>query len=215
MSVILSLDTCGPYCAVSILDGRDVVVSNFEEMKRGQAERLFPLIQSSLNDCSRNLQDLSAIAVATGPGNFTGVRMCVSAARGLSLSLGIPAIGVTVLEAMAYGIDGRALCLIDARAGNIYAQLFKSGQAATEPKLLARSKLPELFGDVESIQGFDADVVAKEMGVANWEQSAPKPETYGLVSLKRNWPDEPAPAPIYLRGADAELPSEPQPVIVP
>ena len=70
-------------------------------MEKGQAERLMPLISELLAEAGVVLADVTAIAVGTGPGNFTGVRIAVAAARGLALGLGVPAIGVTRLEALA------------------------------------------------------------------------------------------------------------------
>lgn len=70
-------------------------------MARGQAERLMGLLEEVLSDQGHVWGDLSALAVGTGPGNFTGIRIGVSATRGLALGLGIPAYGVTGFEARA------------------------------------------------------------------------------------------------------------------
>ncbi len=88
-------------------------------MARGQAERLIPLLQQVLNDHGAVWNDLDAIGVGVGPGNFTGIRISVSAARGLALGLGKPAIGVSNLEAQAYGLDGPVLRCPDARRDRI------------------------------------------------------------------------------------------------
>ena len=70
-------------------------------MDRGQAERLLPMLEEMLAEAGVGWRDLDGIGVVTGPGNFTGVRLAVAAARGLALALGIPAVGVTVFEALA------------------------------------------------------------------------------------------------------------------
>lgn len=72
-------------------------------MDKGQAERLIPLLELVLSEAAMDWSDVAALAVGTGPGNFTGVRIAVAAARGLALGLGVPAIGVTRLEALAHG----------------------------------------------------------------------------------------------------------------
>lgn len=74
-----------------------------EEMARGQAERLMGLLAEVLGAADVTWGELSALAVGVGPGNFTGIRIGVSAARGLALGLGIPAYGVT-------GFEARTLC---------------------------------------------------------------------------------------------------------
>ena len=76
---------------------------------------------------------LDAIAVCTGPGNFTGVRIAVAAARGLALALGVPAVGVTRFEALAEGRRGPALVLLEDRGGGVFAQLMADGAAAGAP----------------------------------------------------------------------------------
>ena len=84
-------------------------------MDKGQAERLMPLLEEVLAEGGIGWADLTALAVGTGPGNFTGVRIAVAAARGLALGLGIPAIGVTGLRRWPTACP-RPLMVIDGRA---------------------------------------------------------------------------------------------------
>ena len=98
-------------------------------MEKGQAERLMPMLEEVLAEGGIDWRDLKALAVGTGPGNFTGVRIAVAAARGLSLGLGIPAVGVTRLEALAYGLPRPLTVIEDARRGEVYVQLFTAGGA--------------------------------------------------------------------------------------
>ncbi|MEO1027236.1 MAG: tRNA (adenosine(37)-N6)-threonylcarbamoyltransferase complex dimerization subunit type 1 TsaB, partial [Pseudomonadota bacterium] len=80
--------------------GGRIVAERYEEMKKGQAERLFPMLEAVLGEVGAVWEELDAIGVGTGPGNFTGIRIAVSAARGLSLSLDVPAVGVSGFEAL-------------------------------------------------------------------------------------------------------------------
>jgi tRNA threonylcarbamoyladenosine biosynthesis protein TsaB len=96
--LILALDSTGPYCAAALLSGDKILAHSVEEMKKGQAERLMSLIEELLENNAVTLNDLDALAVGTGPGNFTGIRIGVSAARGLALGLGIPAYGINGFE---------------------------------------------------------------------------------------------------------------------
>ncbi|OYW58073.1 MAG: tRNA (adenosine(37)-N6)-threonylcarbamoyltransferase complex dimerization subunit type 1 TsaB, partial [Rhodobacterales bacterium 12-65-15] len=95
---LLAFDTSVAHCAAALLLP-DRLILREEAMEKGQAERLMPLLEEILADGGIGWHDLSALAVGTGPGNFTGVRIAVAAARGLALGLKIPAIGVTLLEA--------------------------------------------------------------------------------------------------------------------
>ena len=95
--MILAFDTSGPHVAVCLLDG-ERVLTRAEEMARGQAERLMPLLEELLAEGGATWADLTRIGVGIGPGNFTGIRISVSAARGLALGLGIPAVGVSLFQ---------------------------------------------------------------------------------------------------------------------
>ncbi|WP_299151279.1 tRNA (adenosine(37)-N6)-threonylcarbamoyltransferase complex dimerization subunit type 1 TsaB [uncultured Tateyamaria sp.] len=99
--LILGFDTSGAYCAAALMRGGHLLGAVSEDMAKGQAERLMDLLQDLLKDHDTGWRDLNALAVGTGPGNFTGIRIGVSAARGLALGLGIPAYGVTGFEARA------------------------------------------------------------------------------------------------------------------
>ena len=89
-------------------------------MAKGQAEALMSFLNKLLAVSSLNWSDMSKIGVCTGPGNFTGIRISVSAARGLALGLEIPAIGVTSFEATLYGRGNENLALLPANKGFYY-----------------------------------------------------------------------------------------------
>jgi len=105
---VLAFDTSGAYCAAALLDGGLVRVTRAEEMARGQAERLMPLLEEVLRTADCAWADLDRLGVGVGPGNFTGIRISVAAARGLALGLEIPALGVTAFDALRGGTDGIA-----------------------------------------------------------------------------------------------------------
>ena len=97
--LILGFDTSGPHCAACLTEGHEILCAVGEDMARGQAERLMDLLQEVLIAKCKTWADLDALAVGSGPGNFTGIRIGVSAARGLALGLNIPAYGVTGIDA--------------------------------------------------------------------------------------------------------------------
>ena len=98
---LLAFDTSAAHCAAALLSGDTILAARSEEMGRGQAERLVPLLQEVLAETGTTWADLTRIGVGIGPGNFTGIRISVATARGLALGLGIPAIGITSLFAPA------------------------------------------------------------------------------------------------------------------
>ena len=197
---ILAFDTSAAQCAAALLCG-DQVWLKIEAMDKGQAERLLPLLAELLAEAGVAWRDLAAIAVGTGPGNFTGVRISVAAARGLALGLGIPAIGVTRLEALAHGLPRPLTVIEDARRGEVYVQNFTEAGAG-----VARIATPDDLGAVEVLQtGSGCDGVAAAM---------PLVQAMAQIAAGRLDSMQPRPAPFYLRGADAAPPSDPPPVIL-
>ncbi len=154
-------------------------------MDRGQAERLLPMLEELLAEAGVAWPDLDGIGVVTGPGNFTGVRLAVAAARGLALSLGIPAVGVSVFEALADRPGAVTITLADKRGR--FAQSFRDGVALAPPVPLPGD------GPAQAAQADPAVVArlaARRLGAA------------------------PPPAPLYLRPADATPSSDPLPVLL-
>ena len=135
---ILGFDTSARRCEVALLRGGDVLAHVSEEMDRGQAERLMVLCEEVLARSHVPLQAIGAIGVGVGPGNFTGIRISVAAARGLALGLGIPAIGVTGFEALRHGQRRACACLIDGRQNEVFVQTFDAEGVAGNPMSMTR-----------------------------------------------------------------------------
>jgi len=205
--LILAFDTSAAHCAAALVSGADVLAQTREDMAKGQAERLFPLLEDLLASVDKSWADLQIIGVCTGPGNFTGVRIGVSSARGLALSLGIPAIGVSALEALGFGQTGPSTSLVDARRGRVYRQEYRDGIATGLP---AQCDASDLVRSAKLIADSD---------LAGLENTSPPAQTrvvgVAAIALSRLGLDNPRPAPLYLRAPNAALPSDPPPVILP
>lgn len=208
---VLGFDTSAAHCAAALLlpDGR--VLHRLEEMDKGQAERLLPLLEELLAEAGVGWRDLTAIGVGTGPGNFTGVRISVAAARGLALGLGIPAIGITRLEALAHGLPRPLAVVEDARRGEIYLQSFAEDE--TGAQLAALDEVAS-FGRLPLV-GSAATAAAALTGAAALAPAMPLAEAIARLAAARAGSPQPRPAPFYLRAADAAPPSDPPPVILP
>jgi tRNA threonylcarbamoyladenosine biosynthesis protein TsaB len=204
--IILAFDTAAAHCAAVVVQGDKTLAAQVEDMSKGQAERLFPLIEDVLAKAGVALSDLCAISVGTGPGNFTGIRISVSAARGLALSLRIPAIGVSRLEAMAFGTSGAQTAIIDARQNRIYAQTFQNGTSVSDIAIIEQADYsadqPTLC---DAPIALPATMITTQICLANAAQ----------IAATRMTTDQPKPAPLYVRAPDAALPSDPPPVILP
>ncbi|MCQ0969045.1 tRNA (adenosine(37)-N6)-threonylcarbamoyltransferase complex dimerization subunit type 1 TsaB (plasmid) [Paracoccus sp. TK19116] len=191
--VSLGFDTSAAHCAAALLSGDDILTQRIEPMAKGQAERLFPIIEELLVESGITWSDLSVIGVGTGPGNFTGIRIAVAAARGLSLSLGIPAIGISVPEAMALDLPRPCRIVIPARANHLIWQNFRDDAEVTAPQ--QSDTLPP--------------------GPAPSDPVVPLPVAIARLALARRDRPHPRPAPIYLRPADAAPARDRGPVMLP
>lgn len=208
----LAFDTSAAHCAAALLAGDTVLVSRTEPMLKGQAERLMPMLEEVLAEAGLGWGDLERIVVGTGPGNFTGVRISVAAARGLSLGLGTPALGVTMFEALAYGLPGKATILLDARRERVYLQSFEDGQASSEPVQADIDALAGAIPAEHTLYGYQAKDIAIELGTEAGILPVFLPEALALAS--RDKPADTRPAPLYLRPADAAPSSDPPPLIL-
>ena len=191
--MILGFDTSGAHVCAVLIDGDTVLASAQEDMTRGQAERLFPLLEEVLTAAGADWSALTRIGVGVGPGNFTGIRISVAAARGLALGLGIPAVGVSTFEvihadtAAAPGAHAR-LAAVPGPRDQLYLQ--KQGQP---PAVAFRSQIDP--ADCT----FAPDPRALAIGIARQAADA-DPRT--------------RPAPLYIRPADAAPSRDAPPVIL-
>src|ERR1700687_6136201 len=128
--LVLAIDTALAACSAAVLDteAATLLASESLVMTRGHAEALMPLVERVMIAAGIGFDALDRIAVTTGPGSFTGLRVGISAARGLALAAGKPAIGLTTLSAFAAPLVAQAgahpiLSAIDARHDQVYFQV--------------------------------------------------------------------------------------------
>ncbi len=196
-SLILAFDTSAAHCAAALLRGDQILVQSQEEMAKGQAERLMPLLEETLSAADATWADLDALAVGIGPGNFTGIRISVSAARGLALGLDVPAIGVSALEALAAGQAGPTVASLDARRDHLYVQ------GASAPQFCTLDSLPALPQGATCIGHLAADLAQRCCGTPAEPRYSVAEAIARIAATRLDQPDLPAPAPLYLREADA------------
>lgn len=146
--IVLAINTAFPACNIAIASEGVVLVDTFEPMMRGQDARLAGLVEESLQEAELKMSDLARIAVITGPGSFTGVRVGVAFARGLALVLDVPCVGLTSLEAsVPIGEDSDVLATLPAqkRAPDLtyWAQHISGGIGVTPPDELSSEVLEQ------------------------------------------------------------------------
>ncbi len=167
-------------------------------MARGQAEHLMGMLEDMLSNAGIGWRDLDLIGVGTGPGNFTGIRISVAAARGLAMSLNIPAIGVSTFEAAGFSGKHPFWVSISAPRDQVYLQRF--GNEVCAPELAPATRLAKL--DAPLIEAGNIEPSERVTNIAR-------------LALARKGEKPRRPAPLYVRAADAAPPRDPAPVLLP
>ncbi len=124
----LAFDTSSDYSSVAIGLGEEILREKTLYGPHSHQERLFPLIDELLKEVGKVISEIELIVVGIGPGSYTGVRIGVTSARGLSQSLKIPLIGISSLDAIAFNFfgNGELVCpLVDAKRLQVYFSLYR------------------------------------------------------------------------------------------
>ncbi|SFP36009.1 tRNA threonylcarbamoyl adenosine modification protein YeaZ [Tranquillimonas alkanivorans] len=214
---ILAFDTSAAHCAAALRSDGSLLDVREESMARGQAERLMPLLEEVLAGQGLGWRDLDAIAVGVGPGNFTGIRISVAAARGLALSLGVPAVGVSNFEVWA--ADAPCLICLDAPREQAFVQMFEADGSRGAPRLLQPdAPVDDLRRDGLRLVGPAAPRLAERLKGEPVEAEPPVlPARIAEIAARKlaDGAESGRPAPLYVRPADAAPPRDPAPLILP
>lgn len=215
---VLAIDTALEACSAAVLDldRGGIVASETVPMVRGHAEALMPLIARVMDLAEIDFAGLDRVSVTTGPGSFTGLRVGISAARGIALASGKPAIGLSTLSGfaaphIAEDDSSNVVVAIDARHDHVYLQIFGTGgRTIVAPRIApVREAIRAAMTAPARLVGSGANVLA-----AVWPKNAQQP----LLIEQRAAPDiawiarlgaaaadgYAAPKPLYLRAPDAQ-----------
>jgi tRNA threonylcarbamoyladenosine biosynthesis protein TsaB len=215
---VLAIDTALEACSAAVLDTEQTMASVHESqaMLRGHAEALMPMIARVMNRAGLEFSALDRVAVTTGPGSFTGLRVGIAAARGIALAAGKPAVGLSTLAAFAAPLIAAddtlpVVCAIDARHDHVYLQVYgPGGRTIVAPRLaLLREALRASATGAPRLIGTAAAMLA-----AAWPAGERPPSSVdtrrapdiawvarlGAAALDTGAP----PKPLYLRAPDAQ-----------
>ena len=152
---ILNIETATKNCSVSIAEnGVTLLCKEIAEQGYSHAEKLHVFIEEVIQEANISLGELSAIAVSQGPGSYTGLRIGVSAAKGLCFALDIPMIAVDTLESLARQAnhsDGTIIPMIDARRMEVYSAVFNANHEKTrevQAEIITEKSFNEIDGKV-------------------------------------------------------------------
>lgn len=170
MNYILNIETATKNCSVALAkEGKTIFCKEIAEEGYSHAERLHVFIEEIIKEAGIALKDLSAIAVSQGPGSYTGLRIGVSAAKGLCYALDIPLIAVDTLQALASQVtvsSGLIIPMIDARRMEVYSAIF-SPTLEKKRETLAEIIDENSFEDVQETLYFVGDCAEKCQSVLN------------------------------------------------
>lgn len=157
---ILNIETATKNCSVSVSEnGATLLCKEIAEQGYSHAEKLHVFIEEILEECNLKTKDLSAIAISQGPGSYTGLRIGVSAAKGLCYALDIPLIAVDTLGSLARQVketDGFIISMIDARRMEVYSAIF-NGEHEKTREVQAEIITEESFSEIEGKVYFVGD----------------------------------------------------------
>ena len=126
---ILSLETSAKAVSTAVVENGEVLAYAYQCSGLTHSRTLMPMVEDMLNNAELSLDDIDALAVAAGPGSFTGLRIGVSALKGLAWAKELPCYGVSTLEAMAQNLahtNALLICAMDARRNQVYNALFEA-----------------------------------------------------------------------------------------
>ena len=130
MALILSLETSTGVCSVALHDNEKLLADREIHVPQSHSSKLAVLVEEVIREAGRSMKELNAVAIASGPGSYTGLRIGTSMAKGLCYSLNVPLIAIGTLDVMAFQVSGindkrSLLCpMIDARRMEVYCKVF-------------------------------------------------------------------------------------------
>ena len=192
--IVLGLDTTGPDCSVSLVDEARVLAHISRKIGRGHAEVLAGMVAEAFEQAKLKPTDVDRLAVCTGPGSFTGLRVALSFAKGFALPRDLPIIGMDALEITARGLDPEDHITIavsqDVRRGEFFYAVFEKGKVLFPPHAVSKEIMDRLAVEQEIKDIHDVQVDTRLLA---WLAIDCRPADY---------PAEP----LYSRGPDAKLP---------
>jgi N6-L-threonylcarbamoyladenine synthase len=211
--IVLSMDTAHAACSVCVYDSaaEKALAHACEPMRQGHAERLADMVDETIAAAGLSLKHIDRFAVCSGPGTFTGVRIALSFARGLSLVLKVPVVSITTFQALVEAAlplaNGKSAWIVqDARRGEVYLQCFGAdGQPLSDAGASPFAEASDLISrDSGCVAGSGAHLLqlSVETEILNID---PIPDAGIIARLAAAVdPADNMPVPFYLRAADAK-----------
>lgn len=202
---VLSIDCAGHGCGVCVWQDGHVQAHTSEVMERGQDQRLMPMIVEAIKQARTSFEKLDRIAVTTGPGSFTGLRIGLAAARGIGLAAGKPVIGIdrfSVYHEQVKSLGAPHLVAISSRRKELYCRFYPAFGASDAPTMMTVEEIAAFAGERPGI------IITGDADLPNIPP-AREAEVIACARLAAAVaPDDPAylPRPLYIRAPDVTMP---------
>lgn len=208
---ILAFDTSNQTLAVALLEDQELLAETTLTVKKNHSISLMPVIDFLVKQVGFEPCDLDRIAVAQGPGSYTGLRVAVATAKTLAYSLKIDLVGVSSLQALAMPVTSSKVVipLIDARRDHAYVGFYQKGQAlakdsyASMDEIIERAKSYDDVIFVGEVAAF-AEKIATDFPEATYQATLPSAYEIGKLALSLPSADVDAFLPNYLKKVEAE-----------
>jgi tRNA threonylcarbamoyladenosine biosynthesis protein TsaB len=214
---ILAIETGSRSCSVIISTGPDILAHEFEHTDHGHGTMLIPMIERVRTKAGCTYSDLARIAVAVGPGSFTGLRVGLAAAQGLGLAAGIPVVGISSFLSVVVGVDRerqgrRVFALLDSRREEPFlAEIDEALQFVRPPAVVGLEELDAvltparpliLVGDAPMLELYRPRL---EQGIRA-VQTSPNASYVALLAADPEHRYDLPPKPVYVRAPDVTMP---------
>ena len=172
--LLLAFETSAKSCSAALHDGKGLLAESYQNSGLTHSQTLMVMAEDLLKVCGKSAADVTHLAVAAGPGSFTGVRIGVSAAKGFAWGAEKPVYGVSTLEAMALGLgvmDGHICCCMDARRKQVYNAIFLAENGhltrVCEDRAISLEELQEELAHIDGpiyLVGDGAELTMRTLG---------------------------------------------------
>ena len=155
--ILLGMDTSAVAASAALWEDGRIIGESFVNVKLTHSQTILPMMQNLLSACGKDISQVDEFAVSTGPGSFTGLRIGISAIKGMAFGTNKRCVSVSTLEALAYLLIGQeciAVAAMDARCQQVYTATFlvrrESVQRLTEDAALSIEQLREQLSEISS-----------------------------------------------------------------
>lgn len=217
---VAALDTSTSLGSVALFEDGVLVAEDSRRVSNAHGESLLPMVDALFARVGWRPSDVARWGVGVGPGSFTGVRIAVATAKGIVLATGAELVGVTALDALAFGIDteeGDAVAsVLDAMKGEVFLQVQRGGEIVVAPENVPAADLARRLAEVTCarliVAGSAADALdpsafsfplVKKTAPPN---DAPRAASVGRIAMRRPPDDPDAIEPLYVRAPDITRP---------